>query len=634
MDPNLQGILAEGIAMTKKNKRIIKYILWSILFAIIVSILWIIRPCTSYDKSIIDKKLTSLEEPFKSVDVGYYMDGGSVSIEIVDKNNILLKIALPVIGIEDPSYEKVYFGVYHIDHLKEGGDEVDNPVETILMLQDILHRHSKGNPQLIVGLYALRGRVIDYIKLAYHSKMGHYSIAPSGVRSNRPERNGQLLTCDGFAQAEDRNLINYVSLYNKESQPQNFTENNNAATHYQKAIDVYVERPEGISRNDMRIWPNELTEEKREMLKEWVKQNELALRHLITGTKKPYLWKEVKSSNGSVLAILIPDLHIMRDLMYLLCCRAKAKAIEGYMKGATEDLVANFRFSSHLTGPKTMIEQMLGVGFQCQVIKAALMIIDKTRPSIEERDFLHNSLRKVTNNLDFEPNLLIMKFIGLDCLQRAYIINEDGHRALDEQELRKQLAMLNLLGQSLAMHGGAFIGKHCKTEITEISYSNAEKLLVEGIEKLEQMIFLKAWQLNKMINDEQSVLQKIQKSHPLLNSLALQAINIKLSVYEQLKLQIRGMKTIMAVLKFQENTGKLPTNLNQIRSARLLQELPIDPFSGEDMNYKKQGDGFTIYSDGLDFGDVGKRRPRRPIPNLQDRNLIIWPTGKKKDYRK
>lgn len=620
--------------MAKKKKRIIKYILWSILFAIIVSILWIIRPCTSFDKSIIDKRLTSLEEPFKSARTSYYKDGGSVGIEIVDKNDTVLKIALPVVSLSDPSYEKVYFGVYHIDHLKEGGDEVDNPVETILMLQDILHRYSKSNPQLITGLCALRGRVIDYMRLLYHSKMGHYSITSSDIRSNRLEKNGQLLTYDAFVQAEDPNLINYVSLYNNESQPQSFTEHNNAATHYQKAIDVYVEKPKGMNRNDLRIWPNELTEEKREMLKEWVKQNELALKYLIIGTKKPYLWKEVKSKDGSVLAILIPDLHIMRDLMYLLSYRAKLKAIEGDMKSATEDLMANFRFGNHLTGPKTMVEQMLGVGFQCQVMKTALMIIDNIRPSREGRDFLHNSLRSVTNNLDFKPNLLIMKFIGLDCLQRAYFINEDGYRALDDRELRKQLARLNLQSQSLVFLGREFIGKHYKAEITEISYSNAEKLLAEGIEELEQMISLKSWQLNKMINDEQSVLQKIQKSHPLLNSLALQAINIKFSAYEQLKLQILGMKTIMAILEFQENTGTLPANLNQIRSSGLLHELPIDPFSGEDMNYKKQGDDFTVFSHGLDIGDVGKRRPRMPGPNLQERNLIIWPTGKKMTIEK
>ncbi len=161
--------------MTKKKKRIIKYILWSILLIIIISILWIIRPCSSYDKSKIDERLTSLEEPFKSVGTGYYMDGGSVAIVIVDKNDTVLKIALPVFDF-DPTYEQIYFGAYLIRDLEEGCVEVKNPAETKLMLQDILHRYSNTNPQLCVALSAIRGRVIDYIMIIYHNKMGHYDV--------------------------------------------------------------------------------------------------------------------------------------------------------------------------------------------------------------------------------------------------------------------------------------------------------------------------------------------------------------------------------------------------------------------------------------------------------------------------
>jgi len=578
--------------------------------------LWIVRPCSSYDKSIIDERLTSLEEPFKSVGAGYYMDGGSVGIEIVDKNDTTLKIALPVIDFGDNrSYEEIFFGACHHNNLEDGSIEVKNPAETKLMLQDILHRYSNNDQRIDIALCAIRGRAVDYIRLIYHNMMGHYNITPSDIQSN---------------EAENKNLIDYVSLYNKESQPQDYNEVNNAASHYQKAIDLYVERPEGISRNDMRIWPNKLTEEKREMLKEWVKQNEPALKHLIIGTKKPYFWKENISPKGPVLAILRSDLHIMRDLMYLLCCRAKIKAIEGDMKGATEDLVANFQFGNHLIGPKTMVEQMLGVSFQKQVIKAVLMIIDIMKPSIEERELLHNSLRKLTNNYNFEPDLLITKFIGLDCLQRAYLIDEDGSRVLDERELRKQLAMLNLQGQAMMfMLDGASGGEYCEAEIAEISYSDAEKLILEGIEKLEQVILLKAWQIKKLINDERSVLQEIQKSHPLLNSLAIQAINIKFSVYEQMRLQICGMEIIMAVLEFQENTGKLPADLDQLQNARLLPEIPIDPFTDKEMNYKRQGAGFTVYSDGLDFRYVEKRKPRMPGQDFQDSNLTVWPVIKR-----
>jgi len=280
-----------------------------------------------------------------------------------------------------------------------------------------------------------------------------------------------------------------------------------------------------------------------------------------------------------------------------------------------------------------VIEQMVGITIQRYVIKTTLMILDKIRPSVEERELLYNSLRNVINNSNSEPNLLIIKYIGLDCLQRAYIIDENGSATFDDLEFRKQLTILNLQGQATILYCGEFIGKHCKTEIADISHSDAEELLMEGIEGLEQIVLLKAWRIDKEINEGEAF-RNIQKSHPFLNSLAIQSINIKFSIYEQLKLQIRGLKTIMAVLEFQEKTGELPNNLNQIQSAGLLQEIPNDPFSGEEMNYNKQGDTFTVYSDGLDLDDGGKRDPYMPGQFLQDRSLIIWPTGIKKEHRK
>lgn len=151
-----------------------KYFLLSILlFTIIILILWIIRPPSSYDQSNIDRRLTSLEEPFKAVETKYCQDGGSIFITIVDKNDTLLNIALPNSDF-DGSYEQIYFGVESLSDLEKGGVEIENPVETKLMLEDILERYSDTNPYLYLTLCSMRGRAMDYVNVTYHSKMGHY----------------------------------------------------------------------------------------------------------------------------------------------------------------------------------------------------------------------------------------------------------------------------------------------------------------------------------------------------------------------------------------------------------------------------------------------------------------------------
>ena len=82
-----------------------------------------------------------------------------------------------MIDFDDRSYEHVYFGAHHYSMLEKGFVEVENPLETKLMLESILHRYSNGNPHNDLALSAIRGRAIDYIKMVYHGYMGHFEKA-------------------------------------------------------------------------------------------------------------------------------------------------------------------------------------------------------------------------------------------------------------------------------------------------------------------------------------------------------------------------------------------------------------------------------------------------------------------------
>ena len=164
--------------MNDKRKKLIKYILLFILLLIVIIAIWIFRPPSHYNKSKVDARLTSLEEPFKKVSAGYYMDGGSVAIHIIDKNDKPLKIAIPVIDF-DRSYNRIYFGVSHYNEVKDDSAKAQNSLETKLMIEDILHRYSNQDPYIDVALSAIRGRIRDYIKVIYHNRMGHYEFKNS-----------------------------------------------------------------------------------------------------------------------------------------------------------------------------------------------------------------------------------------------------------------------------------------------------------------------------------------------------------------------------------------------------------------------------------------------------------------------
>ncbi len=68
---------------------------------------------------------------------------------------------------------------------------------------------------------------------------------------------------------------------------------------------------------------------------------------------------------------------------------------------------------------------------------------------------------------------------------------------------------------------------------------------------------------------------------------------------------LQVLKMFYAIQIFKEKTGKYPEKLNEL--VPVLKQIPPDPFTGNDFVYKKQKNGFIIYSLG---------------PNLKDD--IVW----------
>jgi hypothetical protein len=435
------------------------------------------------------------------------------------------------------------------------------------------------------------------------------------------------------AEEDGNNFVDYVSIYNQKNRPTDYKEDDNAATHYQKAIEALLRAPQEIGYDYWRIWPGDFSKQNLQATRQWVKSNSLALEYLTQASKKPYFWTENKSSNGSVLGILLPDLAGIKNLTQLTCCRAMLEAMDGSISNAAKDIETVYRVGNHFNGPQQTIEQMVGISAKVRVIETVIMILQNTHIGKKEREYLYNSLKKYIDDEEFTPDLFAMKLMCLDCLQRMYILNKDGQRVIDEKSSQIQLALFRLHCTALMFLDFDSIEQHHKPKLLKMDYEKAKELITEKFEQLEKMMASEAWQLNETMNQKHGVLQSIQESHPLLNILVIEAINLKFSAYERLRAQTLALDTIMSVLTFKENKGRLPLNLSELQEAGLLEKVPIDPFSGKPIEYKKLDDNFTVYSYGLDFDDDGGVRVGVRVVDFDIHNgdLVVWPVKKYKE---
>jgi hypothetical protein len=96
--------------------------------------------------------------------------------------------------------------------------------------------------------------------------------------------------------------------------------------------------------------------------------------------------------------------------------------------------------------------------------------------------------------------------------------------------------------------------------------------------------------------------------------------------------------TILAVLQYQKEHGRLPESLDVLIDNGLLKVMPIDPFSDKPLIYKKTDEGFTLYSVGLNFTDDGgvpaeyesEKRNKNPQARKWGNNgdAVFWPVDK------
>jgi hypothetical protein len=143
-----------------------KTLIVSIVCFAILAVAALLWPTASYDLNRVHPSLRQLATPYQSVGTGYYLDGGSIAVVIVDRDGRRLLLALPVSYESGRKYPQLFMGATHTS--KTGAVEVAFSEDTRRMLISVMedHRLSPGDNDL--ALVSLRGAPRDHARLWSH----------------------------------------------------------------------------------------------------------------------------------------------------------------------------------------------------------------------------------------------------------------------------------------------------------------------------------------------------------------------------------------------------------------------------------------------------------------------------------
>jgi hypothetical protein len=424
--------------------------------------------------------------------------------------------------------------------------------------------------------------------------------------------------------------IDYLAELNQMGQPQ-VSDENNGWPHYEKAIGLFVKPSDKLMEIPAyRNW-NEpsygsfatLAEEEKGEIEKWVRQNEAAWQQFVTGSSRPYCYRQYTlEESDMLLSVDLPHIATLRRLFTVGFWRSRMLVERGETAQALDDCLVVVRGGSHWQGWGTIVEQLVGSVISRTGYEEILYIVATEEVSAADLKRLQQQLSQIYPGgyplMDIEGERLTF----LDMVQYTFTDGGPGGGHV----IPKRLLYLNEVGIGLNFDElilGTAIGMvHARREKT-IRIGNEIYNRISGISKMTPY----ERKINKVVDGE-DIISSLPRLRYALIHIFVPALNRACEYSYRGRALHEATLTVLALKRWHLEGKQYPMSLNELVSAGYLEQVPMDPYSDKPLFYKKTGDSFVLYSLGPDFDDDGgvenpKDSQRRKQEGPGDE--VFWP---------
>jgi hypothetical protein len=402
------------------------------------------------------------------------------------------------------------------------------------------------------------------------------------------------------------NLVNkyyykkdYLAEYNRISKPIDFGPNDNSAPYFEKAFEIIKEEPNDF-RDFRKLWPTDMNEDQRQAVKQWVTSNTQAIDYLKEGILKKYYWKP-RTADTLLMEMDLKDLRTFREAARLLCIQAKFMADEGQIEPALLQVADVYKMGTLLTGPRILVEQLVGIAISGLALNTAFQILEHTESSPSILENFQQRVSSLYSKQTFLINVAAERLLFYDALENIY----EGY-GQDKSNINIKKIYMKTIGIPWV-----FWERHKANIMYDYFAAAAHKT---------------PGQLHSEGNDVSSISKKMVRG-TLLVRILTPAIERVILISYRPQVQTEALTAVTSLLRYKDNTGQYPNDLQELVAAGYLDKLSIDPFSGGPLTYKLSGDNFELYSFAEDLDDDGgKHNP--DWAREGDGDYVFWPVQK------
>jgi hypothetical protein len=318
---------------------------------------------------------------------------------------------------------------------------------------------------------------------------------------------------------------------------------------------------------------------------------------------------------------LLPDQQESRRIVSLLAYEAMRQSQKGDSKKALAACCAALNAARSLGDEPYIISQLIriaGVVVTCQAIERTL---GQGEPPPEEM----SKLQKLLENEDANSSLLATTRGERAVLHQVFEGVERGEIPLNLLEGLTSGGPSRGDSQSDRLKNLAITLWRMDTREDHALFLSLMNRRVEEVKRPlhEQVALEKAW-------DEEVRTRLAPPSRAVLTRLLLPAMQKFSEAFRREHAYLRCASVALAAERYRRDKKIWPQSVDQL-SPQYLSSVPLDPYDGKPLRYKRKIDGVIIYSIGQDVVDNGGNLDRHHItsPGV-DLGLRLWDVNKRR----
>ena len=414
----------------------------------------------------------------------------------------------------------------------------------------------------------------------------------------------------------------------------------NAAPIYDQAIQKIKAVPDEISELLGNTY-DEATPQQRQLMQQWLCDNRELFEMLAAGAQKPYYWHEYKTSDYTeMMTVLVPELQYVRRLAFTLRWWIWISAEQDRYEDAFRGIKSLYCMGHHLRGNKTLVEQLVGIAIEALALGTLHQILwDHTIEAATLAE-LQETLDQIVADEDFTLSLKAEKLVTYDVIQRSFTGGLDGGHIIPKSLNRLLLEVTiissgeNIPARDRFIHDvWAIIRRWCYILFLHPDKQETFRATEHFYDYWEKVAAMTPAKVRAKQADIEEQAKQIIRGNILLQAMAPTLERISLYVHS-VRTSVEAMITIIAILRYEKSSGRYPDDLEEMVAAGYLKEVPIDPYSGGSLLYKRTEKGFLLYSVGPNFKDDGGQifysDRGRPITcgTNEGGDWVFWPVVK------